>query len=387
MNQKLLSGLTATLLVTTFGVTTLGDAKPSEAGDQGSEASLKAPSQSSTPPLAKPDEVVKIGERQPQSASAVGTVIAKVHAHQLDGRDAATLYVRNIPVLTFVSAATVSSAKGTASAAKGTATNAAQDGIKLGTQQPQAAEQETLATTNKALTTVNDVAPAIAKKAVGETNANADSPVARATVIAARLNQLSRDGMDAKDLTVSWNAPSSQSGSTGESYSIKANGIVLAVLNADTVLPDSTRRLEVDALQATNRLRRLLGNAAPLAAVTGKPKRNPQEISLGSIRLSASGYASWYGPGFDGNMSASGEVFNQNSLTAAHRTLPFGTRVRVTNMDNGQSVIVRINDRGPFHGDRIIDLSAAAARVVGVMQSGVAPVRLDILSPQAAAGN
>jgi rare lipoprotein A len=94
--------------------------------------------------------------------------------------------------------------------------------------------------------------------------------------------------------------------------------------------------------------------------------------------------ASWYGPGFHGRRSASGERYNQNELTAAHRTLPFGTNVQVTNLNNGRSVVVRINDRGPFARGRVIDLSAAAARVLGMVQSGVAPVHLEILDPQEA---
>jgi len=93
------------------------------------------------------------------------------------------------------------------------------------------------------------------------------------------------------------------------------------------------------------------------------------------------GEASWYGPGFDGNYSANGEVFNQYDLTAAHPTLPFGTRVRVTNMDTGQSVVVRINDRGPFAGDRVIDLSLGAAESLGMIDTGVAEVQLDIVQP------
>lgn len=91
------------------------------------------------------------------------------------------------------------------------------------------------------------------------------------------------------------------------------------------------------------------------------------------------GMASWYGPGFHGRQTANGERFNQNDLTAAHRSLPFGTKVRVTNMNNGRSVIVRINDRGPFVGGRAIDLSAAAARAIGLHRSGVGPVNLEIL--------
>ncbi|MEO8891804.1 MAG: septal ring lytic transglycosylase RlpA family protein, partial [Coleofasciculaceae cyanobacterium] len=96
-------------------------------------------------------------------------------------------------------------------------------------------------------------------------------------------------------------------------------------------------------------------------------------------RARFTGMASWYGPGFNGNQSASGEIYNQNAMTAAHKSLPFGTRVRVTNLDNGLTAVVRINDRGPYAYGRVIDLSAAAARALGVMQSGVAPVRLDVL--------
>ena len=87
-----------------------------------------------------------------------------------------------------------------------------------------------------------------------------------------------------------------------------------------------------------------------------------------------SGLASWYGPGFHGRRTASGETFNTNALTAAHRTLPFGTQVRVVNQHNGRSVVVRINDRGPFSHGRLIDLSRAAAQMIGL--SGVAKVIL-----------
>ena len=93
----------------------------------------------------------------------------------------------------------------------------------------------------------------------------------------------------------------------------------------------------------------------------------------------SSGRASWYGPGFHGRRTANGEVFNQNALTAAHRSLPFGTRVRVTNVNNGRSVVVRINDRGPFKGGRVIDLSAAAAHNLGMVHHGVVTVRLEVL--------
>ena len=86
------------------------------------------------------------------------------------------------------------------------------------------------------------------------------------------------------------------------------------------------------------------------------------------------GMASWYGEKFHGRRTASGETFNTNELTAAHKTLPFGTLVRVRHATNGKEVTVRINDRGPFTRGRVIDLSRAAAAAIGLLQSGVAPV-------------
>jgi rare lipoprotein A len=91
------------------------------------------------------------------------------------------------------------------------------------------------------------------------------------------------------------------------------------------------------------------------------------------------GLASWYGPGFHGQKTSSLEVYNMHDLTAAHRTLPFGTMVLVTNLENGRSVTVRINDRGPFVKDRVIDLSYAAARMLGLVGSGTARVRIEAI--------
>lgn len=91
------------------------------------------------------------------------------------------------------------------------------------------------------------------------------------------------------------------------------------------------------------------------------------------------GEASWYGPGFFGNRTASGEVLRPGTLTAAHRNLPFGTMVRVTNLSNGRSTVVRINDRGPFHGRRVIDLAHGAAQQLGLTASGIADVKLEVL--------
>lgn len=98
-----------------------------------------------------------------------------------------------------------------------------------------------------------------------------------------------------------------------------------------------------------------------------------------AIVQTVSGTASWYGQKFHGRRTASGERFNMHELTAAHRSLPFGTKVRVTNRQNGRSVVVRINDRGPFAGKRIIDLSRKAASQIGMINKGTASVQLEIM--------
>jgi rare lipoprotein A len=95
---------------------------------------------------------------------------------------------------------------------------------------------------------------------------------------------------------------------------------------------------------------------------------------------SESGIASWYGAPYHGQRSASGEIYDQEKLTAAHRTLPFGTRVRVHRAGREESVVVRINDRGPFVKSRIIDLSRAAAVRLGMTDRGVAPVIVEVVA-------
>ena len=116
--------------------------------------------------------------------------------------------------------------------------------------------------------------------------------------------------------------------------------------------------------------------------VPGPPAAEPPKPKLKvvpSIVRTITGEASWYGPGFYGNRTASGEVYRRGTMTAAHRTLPFGTKVRVTNLWNGRSAVIRINDRGPFVAHRVIDLGHGAASSLGVTSSGVAQVRLEVL--------
>jgi rare lipoprotein A len=111
--------------------------------------------------------------------------------------------------------------------------------------------------------------------------------------------------------------------------------------------------------------------SAPLpSAEAPPPKPAPRQI----------GRASWYGPYHHGRKTANGEIYDMNALTAAHRTLPLGTRVRVTNLQNGRTVVVRLNDRGPYIDGRIIDLSRKAAQVLGMVEKGLAEVSIEVLT-------
>jgi rare lipoprotein A len=102
-------------------------------------------------------------------------------------------------------------------------------------------------------------------------------------------------------------------------------------------------------------------------------------LVTGCASSRSEGLASYYADKYQGRKTANGEIFDTAKLTAAHKTLPFGTRVRVTNLDNGRSVDVRINDRGPYVAGRVIDLSPAAARKLDMLRAGVVRVKLDIL--------
>ncbi|WP_196257902.1 septal ring lytic transglycosylase RlpA family protein [Pelagibacterium limicola] len=124
--------------------------------------------------------------------------------------------------------------------------------------------------------------------------------------------------------------------------------------------------------------------AAALAAALGTgvasfaaPVSFAQEMV--AVVQTSTGVASWYGGKFHGRRTASGETYNQHALTAAHRSLPFGTEVVVTNQANGRSVVVRINDRGPFSGGRVIDLSHKAASQIGMVNSGTARVTIEVI--------
>jgi len=128
------------------------------------------------------------------------------------------------------------------------------------------------------------------------------------------------------------------------------------------------------------------GDAAPVAAdgsrapLAIEPSAAPGPQAR-DVRLTQTGLASWYGEPFHGRPTASGEIFDQDAMTAAHRTLPLRSLARVTRLDTGGSVLVRINDRGPFIEGRIIDLSRAAAAELGFIDEGLAQVRVEALGP------
>jgi rare lipoprotein A len=122
-------------------------------------------------------------------------------------------------------------------------------------------------------------------------------------------------------------------------------------------------------------------------STTGTSRRANSDIPRSRDKLNENrneehliiGYASYYAEKFHGKKTASGEIFDMNALTAAHRTLPFGTVCRITNLENNKSVVVRVNDRGPFVKDRILDLSKGASAAIGGIEAGIIKVRIDIL--------
>ena len=303
MNQKFVCSLTATLLMATLGTPASNAGQPDGASQSSNPnqdpALIRSASLRSVTPVANPDvklgerssqsttniepqppsstpsaaptqrspqktrDVIKVGERQSSKAiAAEREVTAKIYAHDYEGRPAATLYVRNIPVLTFLGSAP-----------------SRDKGNKVGTQ---AAQTSRISIAPAKSLATSDASIAATELSSTATAPDQDDPVWRASALAAQLNQMSRDSLDADKITVTWVSPSGNV-SGKERYRINVNNTVLATVDAQTILPNSTRNLETDALEATNLMRRLMGNAAPLSAVAGKPK--PPVIAIGPIRL------------------------------------------------------------------------------------------------------
>jgi rare lipoprotein A len=332
-------------------------------------------------------DTVKVGEYQSSTENPISDpVITRIHSHSVRGLQAATLYVRDIPVFTFLGSNPVSN-------------NETKVGIIGNDKGLNSNSYSHTATNSSKFTSFSNIGNTInISKQVSLTD---DDPVQKASVIAARINELIENNVDASKITVSWKTGdnalinnkaqkksfSVQKPSGYSRYTIEIDGQELVEVNQGTRLADTTGNLAQDALQATNRLRRLIGNASPINEIanlpTGQsvsiPKRS-QQIAFGNVNLTFQGMASWYGYDGSGSKTASGERYNPEGLTAAHRSLPLGTKIRVTNTRNGRSVVVRINDRGPFIRGRIIDLSAGAARLLGMISSGVAPVSFEVLA-------
>lgn len=312
MTKQLWSSVTATVLTTLIGTASAATAQSSLQTDA---------------------IAVETTASETTTTVALAPSPTEIYAHTMGTSPAVTLYVHDIPVLTF-----------------------------LGESEP-----ETAASTFGFLTPDQVID--------GDLGLAETDPLWRAAIVADRINQLSPEA--AAELTLKWNKDK-------ETYLVMLGDEAITAVDTQHILPDSTKNWDQDALQVTNRLRRLVGGASPLAMGNIVPRpRYRATIDTNTAAQptgqSQRGMASWYGPGFHGRRSASGERFNQNALTAAHRTLPFGTKVRVTNLNSGTSVVVRINDRGPFIHGRVIDLSRAAAGAIGMLGSGVAPVQLEVL--------
>ncbi len=345
MNQKNLILGMATTVLAVLGFLPWSEATPDQSNSATSSQSLAsnaAPSNNSTA-VSSPVTATPSGESSQQAsdnsaATAQGSVrpIATTLVHELNGRDVVTLYLRGIPTMTFVGQQSVP-----------------QVGLQVAS------------TANLGIT--RQTAPLTA--------------VVQANQLADRLNQLHATGVDPNAIRLAWK-PDVNGYRIYVGQDPRQDALV--TLNSGVIFPQGGRNLSQDALAITNLMRRQFGNAPALQRAEGRQSSNSSivataNIRSGSVRSQLTGVASWYGPGFHGARTASGERFDQNAMTAAHKTLPFGTMVRVTNLNNGRSVLVRINDRGPFTPGRSIDLSRGAAEVIGLVSSGVGTVRMEVL--------
>ena len=259
-------------------------------------------------PMEEP--ILKIGEQQQSSSQPVSTL----YDYQMDGRQVVTVYVRDLPVVSFV-------------------------------------EQPGL-----------------------------ESPLLRASSLVARLNQMAQGSLKDTTITLAWAEP--QSGDP--LYAVRVNDEELLRIDEGVLLLDNQRPVDT-AVLAANRLRRLLLDAPPLA-----PSALPQPATLTAAKATAARRSETQAQAQPDSVRVVGPVQEgiaswydlhptRHEMTAAHPTLPFGTEVRVTNLDNGRQAVVRINDRGPFIPGRIIDLSLRAAEALGMVRSGLAPVRLEVV--------
>ena len=344
----------------------------------GTQSEVKATDISTSTPQSNQSNTIKIGETRSQSLTRnQGDAVARIHTHKLNGKNAATVYVRGIPVVTYIESEQSSSESNSSNSSNLSKNKGETKGETKGD-----TKGETKKSSELVKLSSNNSSSLTSKSSKSSTDSSeylltSPNPVERATAAAAMINQLNRDGLDASQIIPAWK---------NGNYVIKFGDRATLKFDGQAMFPETQANKSEGVLESANLLRRLLGGATPVSEVANAPKTALPKGTVFAPALNSqivgvmSGMASWYGPGFDGNYSASGEVFNANDLTAAHPNLPFGTLVRVVNMDNGQSVVVRINDRGPYAHGRVIDVSTAAANVIGLISSGVAPVRLEVLS-------
>lgn len=197
------------------------------------------------------------------------------------------------------------------------------------------------------------------------------TPLQRAMLIQGRLTQFLQQGGNTRDI---------KPGMEGNNVVIRMGQQIL--LTVDSMLAQKNHTPERQlAIEWVNLIRRAMGTEVLTRDETRIASRgfSPWLRQVNPTGIVMQGFASWYGPGFHGRRCANGERFNMHSLTAAHRTLPFGTIVRVTNKRTGRSALVRITDRGPYAHHRIIDLSRGAAEAIGMLSSGTAPVSVEVM--------
>ena len=326
-------GLATASIATMAGGISLAYFSPSYLSTANAE-SVSAPAPLSEQELVDSSETKTIEQTPAVEASTPTRAIATTYDHEISGRSATTVYVRNIPVATFLEKPQADSTNADSTNADSTNTNGTTDSADLPTKPTQGKEEP-----ENFVDAINNI---------GQNKDNADK------------------------IGVKWDK-------TTEKYIIHIEEQPLIAMNGNVILPTTTKDVAEDALQITNRLRRQLGNVKPLKTIEGQPPRKVA-VAPTNVRRYQAGWASWYGPGFHGNLTADGTRYNQYGLSAAHRTLPFGTRLRVTNQNNGRSVVVIVNDRGPFIHNRVIDLSMGAAQVLGITSTGIAPVTLDIVN-------
>lgn len=200
------------------------------------------------------------------------------------------------------------------------------------------------------------------------------TPYERVKRVQERLNDFLRHGGNPREI---------KPGHEGKQIVIRAGEATLVTIDPETARKARLNEKQL-AYQWTNLIRKALGaeplkRDSDLISSRGFSPGFNQARNLSSTGQVLQGLASWYGPGFHGRRTASGERFDMHALTAAHRTLPLQTRVKVTNVWNGKSIMVRITDRGPFIHNRIIDLSKGAAQAIGMLSSGTAPVIVEVL--------